>query len=102
VIISSIVLFFRRDSCGAGPAVDVPSVVEVETPKPLAVDVVAGAAGAVVVPVVVVGGAELAAFPTIPKMLDDCVAVDVTGAVVAGVEVITPVGLPRELNRLGV
>jgi hypothetical protein len=40
-MISSIVLFFRRDSCGAGPTLDAANGVEMEAPKPPA------AAGAV-------------------------------------------------------
>jgi hypothetical protein len=33
-MISSIVLFFRRDSCGAGPTLDAAKGVEMEAPKP--------------------------------------------------------------------
>lgn len=42
-MISSIVLFFKRESCGAGPTLDAASGVETEAAKPLA------AAGAFVV-----------------------------------------------------
>jgi hypothetical protein len=100
VIISSIVLFFRRDSCGAGPVVDVPSGAQVEAPSPLA-DVVTGAAAEVVLGAVA-GAVVLVVFPTLPKRLDVCAGADVTGAEVVGVEVAAPVGLAKELNKLGV
>ena len=47
VIISSMVLFFNRDNCGAGPAVDAPRAVEtLEAPLPApAVAVEVAAAG---------------------------------------------------------
>lgn len=102
-MISSMVLFFRRDNCGAGPAVEAPK---------------GGTEGAGILPVPLLDVAVLLdaiaedacpaalAAGLMPNKLED-----VAGAVVLGVDVVADVAdvvgvvvevlLPTPLNRLG-
>jgi len=100
-MISSIVLFFRRDSWGAGPTLDAAKGVETEAPKLLAaagaVEVVVSFSAAEVAGVVLLGAWVVFGPNKLGAGAD---------AVVAGAEVVADVVVvlvfPRLANRDGV